>query len=459
MKRIIALVLTLALALPFSSCAQSGGTPSPAPDTGIAQLLAKPTYPEMAKYPNEMDYFDDKTGEFDDEGFSKVYDAWRESKMAQRQEAGYADGLEEFFSASIRAFLAGAGGANRAYSPLNVYMALGMLAELTDGSSRQQILDLLGSGSIEELRTQAAAVWNANYCDDGAVTSLLASSLWLNEDVSFKQETMDALAEHYYASAYQGRMGSEEFNKALQDWLNEQTGGLLEEQAGELKMSPETILALATTIYYRAKWTDEFSESRTTQDVFHSASGDETCDFMSQSGSRTYYWGEQFSAVQQSLEGSGGMWFILPDEGVSVDELLSNDEVMSFLLSPSDRENSKYLTVNLSVPKFDITSQLELTEKLKALGVTDVFDSASSDFSPMTEDADGIFISQVQHDARVMIDEEGCAAAAYTVMKANGTAMPPEEKVDFTADRPFLFVITSSDGLPLFTGVVNHPAQ
>ena len=62
----------------------------------------------------------------------------------------------------------------------------------------------------------------------------------------------------------------------------------------------------------------------------------------------------------------------------------------------------------------------------------------------------------MQHAARVMIDEEGCTGAAYTVfMMACGAAMPPEESVDFTADRPFLFLVTNFDGLPLFTGIVN----
>ena len=31
------------------------------------------------------------------------------------------------------------------------------------------------------------------------------------------------------------------------------------------------------------------------------------------------------------------------------------------------------------------------------------------------------------------------------------------ETVDFTLDRPFLFVITGIDGAPLFAGVVNQP--
>lgn len=433
--------------------------PDGSPLVTSAYAIAQARYPEMAPYPNEAEYFDEETGIFDSEGFSEVYDAWWTDRRAQRnQPEGYADGLDDFFAASIGQFLSGAGEKNRVYSPLNVYMALAMLAELTDGNSRQQILDLLGSGGIEELRAQASALWNANYCDDGATTSVLASSVWLNQDVSFVQETMDTLARNYYASSYQGEMGSDEFNKALQDWLNEQTGGLLEEQAGQIEMDARTILALATTVYFRAKWADEFSESRTEPDVFHAPGGDVTCDFMHQSIMRLACWGDSFTAVDLPFGTDGGMWIILPDEGVGVDELLRDEQAVEFILSNGeDWENSKYLTVNLAVPKFDVTSQLELSEGLKALGVTDVFDWVISDFSPMTEDVDEIYVSKVQHDARVVIDEEGCTAAAYTVMAVSGGAMPPDEEIDFVADRPFLFVITGADGLPLFVGVVNRP--
>lgn len=433
--------------------------PDGSPLTATAYAVAEAQYPEMAPYPNEMDYYDEATGKFDSEGFSQVFDAWRASRRARLdQPEGYADGLDAFFAASIGQFLSGAEGENRVYSPLNVYMALAMLAELTGGNSREQILDLLGSGSIEALREQAGALWNANYCDDGATTSVLASSVWLNENVSFVQETMDTLAETYYASSYQGTMGSAEFNQALRDWLNEQTGGLLEEQAGQIEMDPDTILALATTVYFRAKWADEFSESRTEPDVFHAPGGDVTCDFMHQSVLQLYCWGDRFSAVTVPFGNSGGMRFLLPDEGVGVDELLRDGQVMEFLLTPEyEWEASRSLTVNLAVPKFDVTSQLELKEGLKALGVTDVFDGSVSDFSPMTEDTDEIFVSKVQHDARVTIDEEGCTAAAYTVMAMLGGGALPEEEIDFVVDRPFLFAITGADGLPLFVGVVNQP--
>ena len=58
----------------------------------------------------------------------------------------------------------------------------------------------------------------------------------------------------------------------------------------------------------------------------------------------------------------------------------------------------------------------------------------------------------------IAVDEEGVEAAAFTVMAMSGAGAPPDEleEIDFTVDRPFLFVIMSSDNLPLFAGVVNR---
>ena len=43
--------------------------------------------------------------------------------------------------------------------------------------------------------------------------------------------------------------------------------GAVKEQSSGLTMDKETILALASTIYFRAKWDGEFSEANTTPDT------------------------------------------------------------------------------------------------------------------------------------------------------------------------------------------------
>ncbi len=423
-----------------------------------AAYALEAVYPSMAPYPEETLYIDPETGEYDDEKAYEAWMLWRESLQAMEPEQGYADGLEPFFSQSISQFLSGNEGTNQVYSPLNVYMALGMLAETTGGESRRQILNLIGAESMEALRAQAQAVWKAHYQNDGATTSILAGSLWINEDVPLNETTLKTLAETYYASSYRGRMGSEELNQALRTWLNEQTGGLLKDQIKSIRLEKETILAMAATIYFRAKWAGEFEERDTRQDTFHGPNGDQICAFMYHSGPNTYYWGDSFGAVGKRLENGGGtMWFLLPDEDSTVEALLRDPEAMSFLWNNRTWENRKDLIVNLSLPKFDVTSQMDLRRGLKELGVTDVFDEEISDFSPLTQEMEGIFLSQVQHDVRVAVDEKGVTAAAYTVMMECGAAAPPEEEMNVTLDRPFLFAVVSEDHLPLFVGTVYDP--
>ena len=62
------------------------------------------------------------------------------------------------------------------------------------------------------------------------------------------------------------------------------------------------------------------------------------------------------------------MWFLLPDEGVSPEELLEDPQVTEFLVNRDTWENSKYLTVNLALPKFDITSQMGSERGIKKSG-------------------------------------------------------------------------------------------
>ena len=367
------------------------------------------------------------------------------------------DGLSERFLPMMSALLAGSNGENRICSPLNVYMALAMLAECTDGESRTQILDALGEDDIEALRARAKALWFENSWDDGRVTSLLANSLWLRNGTEYDQATMDRLATDYFASSYSGDMGSEAYNEALRSWINKNTGDLLTEQAAGLSFDPQTVLALASTIYYRASWADKFDPSASTEDTFHAASGDVTCEFMHSSENGDVYYGDGFSAIGLSMDGSGTMWLLRPDEGKTAEDLLQSDEALSFLVANGGWSQTQYAKIALSLPKFDVASDLDLKDALKTLGITDVLDAETADFTPLGLD-ESLVLSKAEHAARVKIDEDGCEAAAYTVMMMEATAMLEEpETVEFTLDRPFLFVLTGIDGAPLFAGVVNQP--
>ena len=85
----------------------------------------------------------------------------------------------------------------------------------------------------------------------------------------------------------------------------------------------------------------------------------------------------------------------------------------------------------MAMPKFDISSQTDLLEGMKALGVTDVMDPSKSDFTPMTSELKELCLTQAEHNVRVAVDEEGVTAAAYSMMVVSETGAWVAEELDF----------------------------
>ena len=468
MKKLLAIILAAACAFSLAACAATPDTPNasapPATEEQLdcigdptTQQLAAPVAVSMPQYPNEAKYTA-SNGNFDSEKYDEDWDAWWESYQEKTADMTDPAAMTHWFTTSIPALMQDAGKENRVCSPLNIYMALSMLAAVTGGETRQQILDALDAESLDALQKQAAQLWAENSWDDGLVTSTLANSIWLRDGYNYNSETLQKLGEDFYASAFSGEMGSDAYNNILRDWINEHTGNLLTEQAGKLELNADTVLALVSTLYYSASWHDKFSSAATTQDVFHAPNGDVSTDFLHSSDSNTVYYGDGFSAIGLSLENSGRMWLLKPDEGVDAAELLQNEDTLGFLLANGGWSQTQRAIVNLSLPKFDVSSDLDILDTLAQLGMTDVLDGIKSDFTPLTAANDSLALTQAKHAARVKIDEDGCEAAAYTILGVEATAMMgPEDEIDFTLDNPFVFAITGIDGLPLFVGLVNQP--
>lgn len=385
------------------------------------------------------------------EAFQSAVDVWLDEQETRRNITASALGsLEHFFTDSSATFLSGEG--NQLWSPVNAYMGLAMLTELTAGESRQQILELLGTDDMDALREQTAAIFESAYHSSGNGISKLANSLWLQDGLSCNSDVLDALSYHYYISTYSGELSSDETGQAIADWLDENTGGLLKDYPLE-KLNPKTLAALYSTIYFQSQWADAFSEAKTFPDTFHGASGDKNVPYMRKTETAAYCWGDHFSAIALPLSNGGAMWFILPDEDSTPQTLLNDGQYMEMVLS-QNWENSKRSIINLSVPKFDVSGKKSLVSGLKRLGIIDIFSAEDADFSTFTETP--MYVDFFNQAVRVKIDEKGVTGTAYTEIGLPMSGPPPEDIVDFILDRPFLFVV-EKDNIPLFTGVVNEP--
>ena len=489
MKRVLAFLLCLTFAL--TGCAQT----LPAPDGGeqddpvqsedgeSAKLLnqytlaaaelpvlpAQPSEEELYAAYEKLDY--DRMGE---EAYSKAQEAlWedfdaRSTAYADAVKALRGEGVDAsmtpallgYSTKTVSKLLGGEETENVVYSPANLYLALSMLTETVDGETRAQLLDLLGSEDEETLRATANAVWRSLYTDSASGKTLLANSLWLSDTQTYRTETVEHLAQDYYASTFRVPMGEDDTNKAVQAWLNTNTGGLLADAAKNIETKPETVMLLLSALYFKDQWRDEFYAAATKEEIFTAADGTEQrVDFMHKTQDRAnYVRGENYTIAQLPFRGGESMIFLLPDEGTALTPLLRGEAALTDLFI-GVYQNDKAQTAKLvwSVPKFDVSSDLERTDALRSLGVTDVFDDTQADFSPLADFDEPVSVTQVQHAARVKLDEEGCEAAAFTAIIADATAAMPEELpvVEMNLNRPFAFVITGVDGLPLFAGAVN----
>ena len=447
----VAVVLS-ALLMPRPGTAPSGTGGAPL----SAMALAEPVYPDFPKLP----IFDENGTDWQkyNDQLSVYFDALFSLRGEDALDPDLCKALNAFAQHSTAATLTSVKGENALYSPLSLWSALAMLARCAEGESRSQILDALGADSVEQVDRQVAELWRKLYTDDGMSSLIFANSIWLNSSMegTYVQETVDALAREHYAASYAVPMGTEAADRAVSDWIAQQTRGLIGSDGPVTRTKAETLALLVSSLYYKAAWFDKFHAAANTTDTFTNADGSTTqMEFMHQTQNASYIQAEDYRAAWLPTQ-LGSMAFVLPEEGVTPEELLAREGFLDRLDSRYDHGvNIPYGRVEWSVPKFDVDSRLDLMDTLTAMGVTHVTDPNKADLSAITTLP--AVVSKAEQLARVTVDEEGVEAAAVTIITADATGAfsPPDNVCIMDLDRPFLFVLRY-EGLPLFVGVVNQ---
>ena len=144
------------------------------------------------------------------------------------------------------------------------------------------------------------------------------------------------------------------------------------------------------------------------------------------------------------------MVVMLPKKGHSVPDIIASldaekwKEMRSHMYSDTK--------VDLWLPPFESKYHVKLNDILCEMGMPKSFGPAA-DFRAMSPDA--LWLSFVQQDAVIKVDEEGTEAAAVTSAGMLGaTAIPePPRIIIFHCDHPFLYMIVeNSTGSILFAG-------
>lgn len=459
MKRTVSILLASALLLSLASCGPKGESSDPQGSQSSSQsqaqavftTLKEPTYPTFPQFPQAPEDGPDADWQAYYNAYDKYYSAVMELRGGGIPE-GTRFAVSDFAAKSTPLALAGQEGKNAAFSPVSLWAALAMLAPCAQGDSQSQLLSALGVAGQRELTDQVSRLWKGLYTNDGVSSLILSNSVWLNDSQQgeYVQATLDTLGRDYFAGVYTTPMGTAGADQAITDWVAKETNGLIGGNGPVVETAPDTLLLLASSLYYKAAWVVPFDAEKTQEGDFTTASGETaSADFMhaSLAGNFLKRDGYQAAALETQL---GEMFFVLPEEGTAPEELLSDTSFLSSLSSGA--ADVQYGTVEWSVPKFDLSADLDLMNTLKSLGITDLLDKDKADLSGLT--SLDTFLTQAEQMTRVSVDEEGVEAAAVTII-ADGMGGAPDETCVMNLNRPFLFVLRSQ-GVPLFVGVVNE---
>jgi serpin B len=348
---------------------------------------------------------------------------------------------------------------NFADSAFSLATVLSMLELGARGDTEAQIASVLHSAGVTPEQQAAAqkqldeALLDTARADGISLDA--ANAIWLQSGLPINAAFLHTLETDFSAPSSRVDFQADPGGAAalINRWVSDATQGMIPSV-----VTPDDILGslmvLADAVYFDAKWEHQFQAGLTYSGPFFRPDSSQVSTPMMHSEPSTVpvYSGDGVTAVE--LPYVGGRYvadIIMPTSQPLAGFVasLSSGELSGIeqRLAPTDH-------VDVTLPKFDISSQLSLAPILTALGMPDAF-GRGADFSGIDGRTD-LQISLARQSAVMHVDEVGTTAAAATVVVIVGSA--PLVQVSVVIDHPFLFVIRDlTSGAIIFTAQVTDP--
>lgn len=343
---------------------------------------------------------------------------------------------------------------NEVYSPVSLYSALTLLIPAAKQESKENLLSALALENPEHLTN----FFKRHNILSDEFSSLLTNSIWYGTQEEFSQSIEAELSEDYIVSVHQADFSKEqETSNLIKEFIDNRTNGFIKDL--EVKVSSDNSLMLLNTLYLKDLWSQELFMDTT---INFTTPTNETIQV---DGSKTvkengnYFEDEQAQLFYYSLKNTGGVLFIKPTQDLNsyFDEVNLVD-VYSKLETMFE---NNYYDVTFEMPYTDISSRFEkINDFLKPLGFEEILSTTNPQFSYL-ENGTPQFVSDIIQQARMVVDNKGVEAAAFTQVDVETTSAPPmeNEKVDFILDKPYLMIVLDAYQNPLFISSVLNPNQ
>jgi serpin B len=355
---------------------------------------------------------------------------------------------------------------NLFFSPQSISQALAMTWGGARGANATQMGEVLSftlpaerlHPAFNELDlTLASRGQGAQGMDGQGFRLRLVNALWGQEGYGFLESFLDLLAVNYDAGLrlLDFAADPDAARLTINDWVAQQTEDKIKDLLEPGTVTGDTRLVLTNAIYFNAQWQEVFPTENSAEADFHLLDGSAvTVPTMSNYTAYGYAAGDGYQAVEVPYDGGDlAMLVVLPDAGRFTEVEAGLDGPALAALAARLETTDLFLTL----PKWTVDTKLSLKDQLKGLGMTDAFSPTRGDFTGINGGVEPLWISDVIHQAHVLVNEYGTEAAAATAVVMVGGGVPSQLRVD--VDRPFIYVIRDRPtGTILFVGRIVNPA-
>jgi serpin B len=351
---------------------------------------------------------------------------------------------------------------NAFFSPYSISTALAMLVAGAGGETKSEIDSALSFSNddgpaFHEARNAVARALEARN-HQGSESQQpqalrVSNDLWLETQYRPAPAFLDTLSAYYGAGVFLAPFVSdpEASRRAINQQVARETEQLIPEILPEGSIDPLVRFVLTNALYFKARWGNEFDKEQTRNEPFVSAAGTSTVPMMHATFETRYFAGPDYQALALPYFGNElELVAIMPAEG-SFEAYVSqlDAEGVSTAIASLATKN-----LQLGFPKFELTSEVPLKERLQALGMRQAFQD-DADFDQQL--GPNLYISDAFHQATISLDEQGTEASAATALVGRDVSLPPPS-IPVVFDHPFVFLIrdVQSNAL-LFVGHFAKP--
>lgn len=334
-------------------------------------------------------------------------------------------------------------------SPVSASIVLSMLSNGCNEKLAAQIAEVLGCDDTVALNSLSAKYFAGFPEVSPAVRVNFANSVWYSDGLTLTQSFTDAVQGYYspdiFACDFAGN--TDGVQQDINKWVSDKTKGII--SSFELPLKETTTNVMLNTLYFKGAWWRKFDKADTREEDFHGVINTVKVPMMHKTLKAYFAFDDKYTMARLNFGNwAYGATFVLPNEGVTTDELLASGE---FKFEYLDMVFDCDLTISLPRFKIDNLDVRDMTDDFVEMGLTALKeDLPLAMFNEDVTSAYGFY-----QKCAVEFNEDGGEAVASSGVVGGDLAPGPSSSATMVLNRPFLFYITElSTGAILFAGRV-----